>query len=136
MAYYRYHHQSLPTQLCTQQIYVFNSQLTMAGDSASAQTALTFFGALGRIGRGWSGQSFALPMRDAQHRTLRLDQIDHYIHDFKIYTVHHPQFEYYIADLNDSIQAIDIAHAVIRCFIGISDNVCFPATWQSIIDSN
>ena len=130
---YQFHQQPVPTQLADNLVYVFDSMHYAAGDSIAAQHAIQHFGALARVGRGWSGQSFALPMRNTDGQTMPLALIQHYVDDFKIYTLNHPDFVYYIAGVEPSLIEHEM-YQIAQLFRGISPNVIFPLQWQEFLN--
>lgn len=125
---YATHQQPFPLDLPADQVYVFASELTQAGSHPTALHALQHYGALSRVGRGWSGQSFALPCYQPQQPSelLPLTTVQQYLDDFKIYTEHHPGQTYYLATFTDMPD--ELHRALIRALNGISANVILPET--------
>ena len=58
---YQYHDESIVKNLAEDTIFVFGSNMAGQHAGGAARTALEHFGAMNGIGRGWAGQSFAIP---------------------------------------------------------------------------
>ncbi|MEB3766364.1 hypothetical protein [Acinetobacter sp. MD2] len=132
---YQYHDESIIKNLNDDTIFVFGSDLAGKHSEGAARIAQQFFGALHGVGRGWSGQSFAIPTLNEHLQPMLLAQIQHYIEDFKIYTKQHPNTHYFITALGcgqAGYQTSDIA----PLFRGISSNVTFPESFQPYIETN
>ena len=130
---YRYHTETAITQLPENQVFVFGSNLAGLHRGGAARTAKDFFGALQGVGRGWSGQSFAIPTLNEHFQPMPLSQIQHYIDDFKIYTQNHPKFTYFVTSVGcggAGYRPNDIA----PFFRGISDNVILPISFKTFIE--
>lgn len=130
---YNYHNETMITQLLENQVFVFGSNLAGLHRGGAAKVAKDHFGALQGVGRGWSGQSFAIPTLNEHFQPMPLSQIAHYIDDFKIYTKNHPQQTYFITSIGcggAGYQPQDIA----PLFAGISDNVILPIRFRDYLE--
>ena len=130
---YKYHTETAITQLPEHQVFVFGSNLAGLHRGGAARTAKDYFGAMQGVGRGWSGQSFAIPTLNEHFQPMPLSQIQHYIDDFKIYTKNHPKFTYFVTSVGcggAGYQAKDIA----PLFDGISDNVILPISFKKFLE--
>ena len=58
---YQYHDETIVTELPEDTIFVFGSNLAGQHDSGAARVAAQHFAAVKGVGRGWAGQSFAIP---------------------------------------------------------------------------
>lgn len=67
-------------------IWVFGSNLAGRHGAGAALVARERFGALPGIGRGFSGNSFAIPTKDKDLRVLPLDLIRQYVNSFVEFT--------------------------------------------------
>lgn len=131
---YNYHNETVITQLPDDQVFVFGSNLAGLHRGGAARTAKDHFGALQGVGRGWSGQSFAIPTLNEHFQPMPLSQIAHYIDDFKIYTKNHPLQTYFVTSIGcggAGYQPEDIA----PLFAGISPNVILPIRFQHYLET-
>lgn len=129
---YQYHNESIIEQLPDDQVFVFGSNLAGNHRKGAAKTALDKFGAMQGVGRGWSGQSFAIPTQNEHLQAMPIHQVEHYIKDFKIYTKNHPKFIYFITAIgcgSTGFHAKDIA----PLFQDISDNVILPIRFKEFL---
>lgn len=132
---YQYHNESAVNELPPNQVFVFGSNLAGLHRGGAARTAKEYFGALQGVGRGWSGQSFAIPTLNEHFQPMPLSQIAHYIEDFKIYTKNHPSITYFVTSVGcggAGYQPKDIA----PLFKGISNNVILPIRFKSFVEDN
>lgn len=132
---YNYHNETMITQLTENQVFVFGSNLAGLHRGGAAKIAKDRFGALQGIGRGWSGQSFAIPTLNEHFQPMPLSQIAHYIDDFKIYTNNHPQQTYFVTSVGcggAGYQPKDIA----PLFKGISNNVILPIRFKNFVEED
>lgn len=81
---YQYHDESIVKNLDEHTVFVFGSNMAGQHADGAARTALEHFGAIKSVGRGWSGQSYAIPTMNEHLQQMPLSQIQHYIDDFKI----------------------------------------------------
>ncbi|MQW92106.1 hypothetical protein GFH30_04645 [Acinetobacter wanghuae] len=130
---YKYHDESIIKALPKNTVFVFGSNLAGQHIDGAAKTALTHFGALKGVGRGWSGQSYAIPTINEHLQQMPLSQIQHYIDDFKIYTKNHPKIQYFITSLGCGIAGYKIEE-IAPMFRGISRNVIFPQSFRAFVE--
>jgi hypothetical protein len=57
---YQYHDESIVKSLPENTVFVFGSNMAGLHAGGAARTALEHFGAVEGVGRGWSGQSYAM----------------------------------------------------------------------------
>lgn len=76
------------------QVFVFGSNLAGRHGGGAAKYAALKFGAIYGQGEGRQGQSYAIPTKDGNLRTLPLDQIEIYARRFAQYAAlqHHEGF--------------------------------------------
>ncbi|ALH96751.1 hypothetical protein [Acinetobacter equi] len=130
---YHYHDESIIKSLPEDMIFVFGSNLAGQHTEGAAKTAVEHFGALQKIGRGWSGQSFAIPTMNEHLQQMPLSQIQHYINDFKIYTKNHPKLKYFITSLGCGTAGYKVEE-IAPMFKGISHNVVFPISFRPFVE--
>ena len=129
---YRYHPEEKIAALPEDQVFVFGSDLAGEHRGRAAQTALQKFGALYGVGRGWSGQSFAIPTRNAHNQNMPISQIAHYIDDFKTYTLNHPKQTYFVTAVGCGTTGFAISE-IAPLFQGISNNVILPQRFAAYL---
>src|SRR5262245_47383368 len=77
-------------------IFVFGSNLAGRPGKGAARDARLWYGAIYGQGVGLSGQSYAIPPRDEQIRTLPLDIIRRHVDDFIAFAVSRPDLEFLV----------------------------------------
>lgn len=130
---YQYHDESIIKSLTEDTVFVFGSNLAGTHAGGAAKTALLHFGAIKGVGRGWSGQSYAIPTMNEHLQQMPLSQIQHYIEDFKIYTKNHPKLKYFITSLGCGVAGYKVEE-IAPMFKGISKNVIFPASFRPFVE--
>lgn len=130
---YQYHDESIIKSLDSNTIFVFGSNLAGQHTDGAAKTALTHFGALSGVGRGWSGQSYAIPTMNEHLQQMPLSQIEHYVEDFKIYSKNHPKMTYFLTSVGCGIAGYKVEE-IAPMFKGISHNVIFPQSFRPFVE--
>ena len=130
---YHYHDESIVKNLAEDTIFVFGSNMAGQHAGGAARTALEHFGAMNGIGRGWAGQSFAIPTMNEHLQQMPLSQIQHYVDDFKIYTKNHPKTKYFITSIGCGVAGYKVEE-IAPMFKGISSNVIFPISFRPFVE--
>lgn len=130
---YQYHDESIVKSLPENTIFVFGSNMAGHHAGGAAKTALQHFGAMKGVGRGWSGQSYAIPTMNEHLQQMPLSQIQHYIDDFKIYTKNHPKNKYFLTSVGCGIAGYKVEE-IAPMFKGISHNVIFPQSFRPFVE--
>lgn len=130
---YQYHNENIIKSLDANTIFVFGSNLAGTHQGGAAKIALQHFGAVKGAGRGWAGQSYAIPTMNEHLQQMPLSQIEHYIDDFKIYTKNHPQNTYFITAVGCGVAGYKVEE-IAPMFKGISKNVIFPASFRPFVE--
>ena len=130
---YQYHDESIIKSLAENTIFVFGSNMAGTHQGGAAKIALQHFGAMKGAGRGWSGQSYAIPTMNEHLQQMPLSQIEHYIEDFKIYTKNHPKNTYFITSIGCGVAGYKVEE-IAPMFKGISKNVIFPASFRPFVE--
>lgn len=76
------------------QIFVFGSNLAGRHGKGAALDALKHHGAMYHCGFGIQGNSYAIPTKDYEIRTLPLDQIEYHVKKFIEYAKAHPEADF------------------------------------------
>ncbi|OTG81564.1 hypothetical protein [Acinetobacter sp. ANC 4648] len=130
---YQYHDESIIKHLPEDTVFVFGSNMAGTHQGGAAKTALLNFGAMKGVGRGWSGQSYAIPTMNEHLQQMPLSQIQHYIDDFKIYTKNHPKTKYFITAVGCGVAGYKVEE-IAPMFKGISHNVIFPSSFRPFVE--
>ncbi|OUY07532.1 hypothetical protein CAP51_07220 [Acinetobacter populi] len=131
---YLFHNETITEQLPEHQIFVFGSNLAGNHWKGAAKTAKEKFGAMQGVGRGWSGQSFAIPTQNEHLQAMPIHQIAHYIDDFKVYTQNHPKLTYFITAIGCGSTGFPVGD-IAPLFKGISQNVILPLRFKPYIEA-
>ncbi|WP_173910317.1 hypothetical protein [Acinetobacter sp. Marseille-Q1618] len=130
---YQYHDESIVKNLPEDTVFVFGSNMAGTHQGGAAKIALLHFGAMKGVGRGWSGQSFAIPTMNEHLQQMPLSQIQHYVDDFKIYTKNHPKTKYFVTAVGCGVAGYKVEE-IAPMFKGISHNVIFPASFRPFVE--
>lgn len=130
---YQYHDETIVKSLAEDTVFVFGSNMAGTHAGGAAKTALLHFGAMKGAGRGWSGQSYAIPTMNEHLQQMPLSQIQHYIEDFKIYTKNHPKMKYFITSIGCGVAGYTVEE-IAPMFKGISKNVIFPISFRPFVE--
>lgn len=130
---YHYHDESIIKTLAEDTIFVFGSNMAGTHAGGAAKIALQYFGATKGVGRGWAGQSFAIPTMNEHLQQMPLSQIQHYINDFKIYVKHHPKMKFFITAVGCGVAGYKVEE-IAPMFKGIGHQVIFPASFRPFVD--
>lgn len=96
------------TQLNTNQIFVFGSNLAGRHGKGAALYARQHFGAQYGIGNGPTGRCYAIPTKDKYIQTLPLHTIKHYINQFVEYAQQHPELEFLLTPVGTGLAGYSI----------------------------
>src|SRR5258708_22823849 len=77
-------------------IFVFGSNLAGRHGKGAALDARKRHGAIYGQGVGLQGDSYALPTKDENLRTLLLDRINAYVDDFLKFAIEHPELTFQV----------------------------------------
>ncbi len=132
---YQYHNENTTIELPQNTVFVFGSNLAGQHDDGAARIAAHHFGAVAGVGRGWMGQSFAIPTVNEHFQSMPLSQIAHYVDDFKIYAQNHPNNCYFVTALGCGMAGYKVSE-IAPLFKGIHDNVIFPESFKPYVDEH
>lgn len=130
---YQYHDESIIKNLPEDTVFVFGSNMAGTHQGGAAKIAHQYFGAMKGVGRGWSGQSFAIPTMNEHLQQMPLSQIQHYVDDFKIYTKNHPKTKYFVTAVGCGVAGYKVEE-IAPMFKGISHNVIFPVSFRPFVE--
>lgn len=130
---YHYHDESIVKNLAEDTLFVFGSNLAGTHAGGAAKIAHLHFGASKGVGRGWAGQSFAIPTMNEHLQQMPLSQIQHYIDDFKIYVKHHPKLKFFITAVGCGVAGYKVEE-IAPMFKGIGQSVIFPESFRPFVE--
>lgn len=111
-------------------IFVFGSNLAGIHGAGAAKFALHHHGAIYGNGIGLQGNSYAIPTKDHNIKTLPLDYIEKRVKQFIQFATHHPQFTFYVTPIGCGLAGYK--RAQIRPFFeGMPANCRFAETWEN-----
>ncbi|EHU1357117.1 hypothetical protein OFN07_02110 [Acinetobacter baumannii] len=132
---YQYHDESIVTELPEDTVFVFGSNMAGQHGNGAARVASQHFGAVEGVGRGWAGQSFAIPTLNEHIQQMPLSQIEHYVEDFKVYAKNHPKMKYFVTALGCGIAGYKVSE-IAPLFKGIHHNVIFPESFKPYVEED
>ena len=113
-------------------IFVFGSNLAGRHGAGAAAFANYWYGAERGVGCGPTGQSYAIPTKDANMDVLPLRHISRHVLDFLSYAGRHPDKEFFVTRIGCGYAGYsnpDIA----PMFRGAPDNCMFEQSWKEYI---
>lgn len=113
-------------------IFVFGSNLAGRHGKGAALTARIQHGAINGFGIGRVGNSYAIPTKDERIRTLSLERIHQYVHQFITYASTHPELEFNVTAIGCGLagyQPSDIA----PMFKSAPPNCSLPESFKSVL---
>jgi hypothetical protein len=110
-------------------IFVFGSNEAGYHGAGAAKFALMHKGAIMRKGIGHHGQSYALPTKDHQIRTLPIDKVKAYIHNFRCYAEIYPHLQFQVTCVGCGLAGFE-HQQIAPLFFGSPDNCWFDTAWQ------
>lgn len=114
------------------QIFVFGSNLSGIHGAGAAKFALDHCGARWGIGIGISGDSYAIPTKDWNIQTMRLDHINHHVQVFLDVARMFDAIEFYVTALGTGLAGY--RHADIApMFKGHPRNCIMPPEWKDYL---
>mgnify|MGYP003524645524 FL=1 len=123
------------TNLSNNEIFVFGSNESGIHGAGAALLAKNKFGAIQGKGFGLHGQSFAIPTKDINIRTLSLDEIQTYVYAFKGVVLSRPDLHFIITKIGCGLAGYtdnDIA-PLFSSFLNI-ENISLPIEFVKIIN--
>lgn len=113
--------------------FVFGSNLAGRHGRGAAWTARTIHGAVYGVGEGRTGDSYAVPTKDLNIKTLPIQTIKGHVDKFLKYATNHPEIEFMVTALGTGLAGYshnDIAPLFILCPV----NCVLPYIWKPIIN--
>lgn len=125
------------TSLKPNQIFVFGSNEAGVHGAGAAKQAHKKFGAIWGVGFGMTGQTYAIPTKDLQIRTLSLDKIEYYINLFITEAMEYPEFDFLVTKIGCGLAGYS-EQEIANLFTGkfIPENIKLPESFYNIINSH
>lgn len=111
------------------QVLVFGSNLAGRHGKGAALYALKNYGAVYGQGVGRQGNSYAIPTKDENLRTLPLDAIQTYIDTFIQYAANHPELEFLLTPVGCGLAGYTKKQMKPKFSI-VPENVIFTKEWN------
>lgn len=113
------------------EIFVFGSNTAGCHGAGAAQHALRYFGAKWGYGFGLIGQSYAIPTKDDNIKTLPFHEVEIFIRNFNTFAEENPQIEFWLTRVG--CQLAGFKDAQIAPLFKKLDNVNYPEQWVQYI---
>lgn len=113
-------------------VFVFGSNEAGKHGAGSALTALKKYGAVYGVGRGFRGNSYAIPTKDIFLRTRRLDQIRRDVNVFLQFAAEHEEMTFKVSKVGCGLAGYK-SEDVAPLFVEAGKNVMFTEEWEEII---
>jgi hypothetical protein len=112
-------------------IFVFGSNLAGRHGKGAALTALRTYGAVYGQGVGPQGQSYAIPTKDENLRSLPLLTIDRYVYKFLQYARDHPDEKFLVTRIGCGYAGYT-DRQIAPMFALAPDNCILPDDWREL----
>lgn len=124
------------TKLEKDQVFVFGSNEAGIHGAGAAKLAQEKFGAVSGVGFGLRGQTYAIPTKDLEIRTLPLDNIEYYIYCFLVEAIEYPDTEFLLTKIGCGLAGYS-EDQIANLFKGkyIPENVTLPESFYNILNS-
>jgi hypothetical protein len=120
------------------EIFVFGSNLAGRHGAGSALEAKLKHGAFYGKGVGFQGNSYALPTKDKNLKTLPLDDIRKYIEDFLYFAEENPDYTFNVVEIGCGLAGYSpdqIAPLFVRPNVNLPRNINLPESFRKVIDA-
>lgn len=121
------------TQLAPNEVFVFGSNLAGIHGAGAALLAARRFGATRGIGIGRMGQSYGIPTKDRNIRTLPLGDIEEYVEEFLFHAAAYPDTIFLTTPVGCGLAGYE-PDQIAPFFKGASANVILPFCFSSRTD--
>ena len=109
-------------------IFVFGSNLSGIHGGGAAKTALDNYGAIWGQGEGLQGNSYALPTKDQNLKTLPIDHVKAYVLRFLAYAEQRPDLYFFVTRIGCGLAGFTDAE-IGPMFKGAPENCELPHGW-------
>lgn len=112
-------------------IFVFGANLAGRHGKGAALFAKLHHGAVYGVGVGRTGNSYAIPTKDASIRTLPLGRIQPFVNDFLVYAGEHPELQFEVTRIGCGLAGYQ-DHQIAPMFDGAPVNCQLPEGWREV----
>lgn len=112
-------------------IFVFGSNLAGIHGAGAAKYAAQFYGAESYVGKGPTGFCYAIPTKDEKIKTLRLSEIDFYVHEFMKYADKHRDMNFLVTKIGTGLAGYK-NEEIAPMFKGVPYNCFMPSEWSGM----
>ena len=113
-------------------IFVFGSNLAGRHGAGAALWAMKNKGAVYGVGEGRTGESYALPTKDEQIRTLSLRRIGEYVGQFLDFAEQHPELEFQLTPIGCGLAGYSYED-IAPMFKDAPKNVHLPEQFKKVL---
>ena len=112
-------------------VFVFGSNLAGKHGAGAAWDARVQWGAEYGVGKGRTGNAYALPTKDNKIETLPLDRIQKYVEDFIAYANEQPKIMFYVTAFGTGLAGYKIEQIknLFGDFKSLPYNIVFTKDW-------
>lgn len=112
-----------------QQVFVFGSNLAGVHGAGAARVAVQKYGAEMGKGIGMAGDSYALPTKDGNIRTLSFRSVALYVYHFLNFAKAHPEMDFKVTRIGCGLAGYQDKE-IAPLFIKAPDNCSFDLAWR------
>jgi len=116
-------------ELRNNQVFVFGSNLAGRHGRGAAKIAKENFGAVYGIGKGMTGDCYALPTKDFKVLTLSLSSIEMHIDEFIRFAEYHEDFEFLVTEVGTGLAGYS-PEVIAPLFKDAPSNCVFSENWK------
>ncbi len=113
------------------EIFVFGSNLAGRHGKGAALFARQKHGAIYGIGVGLQGNSYGIPTKDRNIKTLPLDEIKVHVNNFISYAKDHPEMQFNVTRIGCGLAGYKDAE-ISPMFIDVPNNCKLPKEWSDL----
>lgn len=88
-------------------VFVFGSNLAGRHGAGSALHALRYYGAVEGQGEGWQGESYGIPTKDRELKSLSVAEIYKAVRRFVKFAREHPEMEFLVVEVGCGLAGYD-----------------------------
>lgn len=115
-------------------IFVFGSNLAGRHGKGAALYAKQHHGAVYGVGVGRTGDSYAIPTKDHNIRTLPLHYIEEYVHQFLAYAKSHPNLQFQVTKIGCGLAGYSEGQ-ISPMFVDAPENCRLPEGWHKKLEN-
>lgn len=117
-------------------IFVFGSNLAGRHGAGAAKHALQYHGATYGRGIGIQGNSYAIPTKDCNLRTLPLNKIKHHVSNFIAFAKVHPELNFKLTRIGCGLAGYTDQEITALLPSSLPQNVLVPPEWADLFRGN